>query len=581
MAREEYPETYGAGEVTGAIGAALLPGGIEAKAATFPARVARGFATGGAYGALSGFGEGEGLEDSIERAGTGTVVGATLGGVAAPVVEGAIQAAKYVSPRVVNSVRGAFSPRNEAERQVATAIERDIAADPAAETRLAPSEYTAARGEGQPVRLMDMGGGLTRRLADVSAIASPEGATTLNRAINDRFETQSPRLADWLRQTFHYPDVTTQQEALAKIARTVNRPAYAKAYHQGSGGLWDEGFEQISQAPAVQDAIRKAMVSAKNDAAKLGFTPPRNPFYFDANGRLTLKADEQEARLLPNLQFWDIVKRNLDKTGTREAQDWARILRERLDEVVPSYKTARAGAARFFGAGDALEAGQNFVGASQRYGIPAVRREIAKMSPEERQLFQDGYVSRLVENIEKTGDRRNVLNQMAQSPAAKEEIRIALGSQRANELEARLRIEGIMDLARSAVQGNSWTVRRMVDLGLGYGGVGLGLTGAYNTNPKEMTVGALIAALSAGGRHVNANVMRRVADLLVSDDPKALLRGVRIVARNDRLLNGLRAMDLRIAAVGGEQAGNVPALQAGSIGRADQDQQQVPRPPSQ
>lgn len=202
------------------------------------------------------------------------------------------------------------------------------------------------------------------------------------------------------------------------------------------------------------------------------------------------------------------------------------------------------------------------------------------MSPQERQLFQDGYVSRLVETIEKTPDRRTTLNQIYASPAARQEIRLAIGPQRADELEARLRVEGIMDLARPAVQGNSWTARRLFDLGLA-GGSGLGLTGTYNTDPREMTLGAVIAALSAGGKHANTNVLRHVAMLLISGNPRDLARGVRIVARNDRLLDGLRSTDLRLASALGEQGASVPAIQAGSVSRADQNQQQVPGPPGQ
>jgi hypothetical protein len=182
----------------------------------------------------------------------------------------------------------------------------------------------------------------------------------------------------------------------------VNRPAYAKAYSEGAGLTFDHDLEQISQAPVVQDAIRKAMVSAKNEAAKSGFTPPKNPFQFDQSGRLILRTNPDGSTMTPNLQFWDIVKRSLDKTGTPEARDWARILRENLDTKVPSYADARAGAAKFFGAGDAIEAGQNFVGGSSRFGIPETRKALAKMSGQERQLFQDGYVSRLVQTIEQT-----------------------------------------------------------------------------------------------------------------------------------------------------------------------------------
>ncbi|MCK1465776.1 hypothetical protein IVB34_47710 [Bradyrhizobium sp. 2] len=100
------------------------------------------------------------------------------------------------------------------------------------------------------------------------------------------------------------------------------------------------------------------------------------------------------------------------------------------------------------------------------------------MTPQERQLFQDGFVSRFVETLNQVGDRRNILNQIASSPAAREKLNVALGPQRAAELEAGLRVEGIMDLARNAVQGNSTTARQLAELGLAGGAYGL--TGAVS-----------------------------------------------------------------------------------------------------
>lgn len=574
-AKEQYPKTFMGGEVAGAL-AVPLPGATGGKVLS---RLAKSSAVGSTAGALSGIGGGDSAEDRLTGGVVGGVIGAG-GGLAVPLVEGAVAAGRAVAPRIAAEARRVFNPGDEAARQVVTVIERDIAADPRAVSRLEPKEFIAARDRGDPVRNIDMGGDLTRRLADTAGIVSPEGRVALNEAIDQRFGTRAARLTAWLNKTFHYPDASAQRDAIDQIARTVNKTAYAKAYSEGAKGLWDEGFEQMIQAPVVQDAVRKTMVSAKNDAAKMGFTPPKNPFAVDANGRLTLKADANGNRMLPSLQFWDYVKRNLDAVGTREAKDWARILREHADELVPSYKTARSGAASFFGADNAVEAGQNFVGASERYGIPATRKALAKMSRTERQLFQDGYVSRLVEKIE-TPYRRSVLNQIGQSPAAQQELRIALGPERARELEARLRVEGVMDLARKVVQGNSWTARRMFDLGLGTTGAGLVGTGGYNADPKEITIGGMMAALAAGGRRVDQNVMRKVAELLVSDDPTKLMRGVRIVAKNERLFQGLRSADQKLALAAGEQAKNIPALQAGSVGRADQNQDQVPRPPGQ
>lgn len=592
-AQEQYPKTFIAGDVAGSL---AMPGGAAARTATLPVRMLRGAATAAGYGAAKGVGEGETPAERATGGAVGGVVGGAVGAVAppvaaavAPVIERGVRAVA-TSP-LGNALRGMARPDAEAARQVTTAIERDIRSDPTATRRLTPQEFAAARSEGQPVGLMDVGGDLTRRLADVSGMTSPEARTTLDLAINPRFEQQSPRLAQWLRQTFHYPDAAAQQEAIDRAATNVNRQAYDALYrHPSAQGLWDEGFEQISQAPEVQTAIRKVLPKSASQAAREGFTPLRNPFTLDTqSGRMVLRPlSEAEARRYgaapgtlarPNLEFWDRVKRELDR-GDWSSREWSRVLRGHIDDLVPQYAQVRQGAAHFFGAENALEAGQNFVGAAGRYGIPEARRQLARMSPQERQLFQDGYVSRLIEQVEKTGDRRSVLNNINQSAAAREEMRIAIGPQRAAELEGRLRVEGIMELARAAVQGNSWTARRLYDMGLA-GGAGLGLHGYDINNPQEFTIGALVAALSAGGKRANRQVMQRVARLLVSDDPVQLAQGVRIIARNQRLLDGLRTADLRLGRTGGQEAGQLPALQSAGTGRADEDKKNVPRPPGQ
>jgi hypothetical protein len=427
---EQHPIADAVAEIAGGVastgaaastatGAKLL--GLTGK--TLPQMIKRGAASGAAIGGVDAAVRGQ--DDPVTAGGVGAVVGG-----ASPAV-GRLVNAKIATP-IRDLWRGFRDPATEASRRVAGAINADVRSG---NRGLSLKELVDEAADGTPVNLMDTGGETTRALARSAANTSEEGRDELNRVINKRFETQSPRLAEWMRHTFHFPNADAQQDALDKVARTVNRPNYAKAYSEGSNLKFDESLEQISQAPVVQDAIRKAMVSAKNDAAKLGFTPPKNPFQFDESGRLKLKANDDGSKMEPNLQFWDIVKRNLDKTGTPEARDWARILREQLDDKVPSYATARAGAAKFFGAGDALEAGQNFVGGSQKFGVPATRKQLAKMSPEERQLFQDGYVSRLVETINQNSDRRSILNKIAASPAAREEMNVALGPQRAAEVE--------------------------------------------------------------------------------------------------------------------------------------------------
>jgi hypothetical protein len=86
-----------------------------------------------------------------------------------------------------------------------------------------------------------------------------------------------------------------------------------------------------------------------------------------------------------------------------------------------------------------------------------------------------------------------------------------------------------MDRARQSVQGNSKTARQLAEMygtaaGLYGGSAGIGIYGAYNQDPTQVTIGALAGALTHGRGRVNQNVMRNVADILTSQDPTRLMR---------------------------------------------------------
>lgn len=553
QAQQQNPVSYVAGNVVGGV---ALPVGGMLNAATLPVRMARGAGVGAGFGAASGAGEGEGALDRAGKATVGAGLGAVVGGVAPPIVEGAIQAGRAVVNPVATALRGAVNPEAEAARRVAESARLGIGSDPQAVGRITPQELANSVQQGGPAMLMDIGGESTRALARSAANTSPEARQTLNNAINDRFEGQTGRVVQWLRDTFNYPNADAQQQAIQQSARTTNQAAYRRAFQEHDGPIWDESLSGLAQDPLMQSAIRRAAVSARTENTMQGYRPMNNPFEFQpSTGNLTLRRDANGRTMYPDLRFWDLVKRELDKQGTRESQSFARTLREHLDSVTQgpngqsSYAMARQGAAQFFGAENALEAGQNYV--TQSFATGETRRALAQMSQQERQLFQDGFVSRFVETLEQVGDRRSVLNQIAQSPAAREKLNLVLGRQRATELEAGLRVEGIMDLARGAIQGNSTTARQLAELGLAGGATtAVGGYGIINQDPQSMTIAAMSAALLAGRRGVDARVARRVAEMLVSDDPKVLLNGIRMVARNQRFLDGLRSADRRIASVG-------------------------------
>src|SRR5262249_15525308 len=142
----------------------------------------------------------------------------------------------------------------------------------------------------------------------------------------------------------------------------------------------------------------------------------------------------------PNLEFWDAARRELSdavraagRAGRNEEAsqlgDLARSLNAVLDRMVPSYQKARQGAAQFFGAENAPEAGQKFV--NQNFNVAQTRAAINKMSPSERQLFQDGFVSRMIETIERMPDRNDATRRIWGDPAKRQHIELALGADRA------------------------------------------------------------------------------------------------------------------------------------------------------
>lgn len=581
-AQEQHPVAYGAGNVAGSL---VLPVGSAMNAATLPGRMGKGAAIGAGIGGASGFGEGEDLPDRLGRAAIGGAAGAAIGGAAPPVVEGLVQGTRAVAGPAARALRGAFNPDAEAGRRVITTLRKDADADPSALARLTPTEFVQNSQPGGQARVVDMGGDLTRRLADSAGITSDTGKTALNNALNPRFDGQGTRIVDWLNDAFHFPNAQAQQRALDQVEKNVNRAGYLKAYKAGDREIFSPELERIMGSPAVGDAMRAAAERGKNRAVVQGYGA-FNPSVTIENGVVNFHRKPNGAPTYPNLQFWDYTYRELRDAGQAAFRvgrkeeggaigDIARTMRGELDRIVPEFGNARSAAAKFFDAEDALEAGQNFVRAN--LANRETRVVLAKMSPTERQLFQDGFVSRFIETLGAVSDRRNVLNQIANSPSAREKLNIALGPERAAQLETRLRVEGIMDLSRQATQGNSWTAKRLYDLGLA-GGAGAGAIGSYNMDPQQIAFGGVLAAISSGGKKIDQRVARRVAEMLVSQDPKVLQRGIALVAKNQRLLDAFRSTDQRIAKIGGGSAPTGVSVRTMQQGRAGEDEPEAPRP---
>lgn len=571
-AEKEYPLTSLAGNVAGAI---ALPVGKLAQAPTLPGRMAKGAGLGAGYGAVYGAGEGENLGERADKALSGSLTGAAVGAVAPPLLEGIGKGVGLATDKLTAPFRGLRDPEGEAARRVASALERDRNGMGGGFS-LTPEEAALARQSGQPVAIADLGGEGTRALARSAANTSPEARQTLQGLIDPRFESQGYRASEFVRGLVDTgAEAVASKEAIKSAGSAMNKALYDASRKEFSGGIpWNEELATVAQTPAVIDAMKAAARTIEN---RVG-AGRSQPALVGPDNRLTLEA-------------WDIVKRNLDgkigeakrsgnKTVVEELDGVRRELVKQLDTAtvnpetgISSYQKARGAAAEIFKATDAIEAGEKFL-ASKMSNVEA-RRAVAKMHEEERLGFAEGYASALVKKIHEVGYRRDIVNQFFNNPASRERAEIALGKDRAKQIEMFFRVESVMDKLRGAM-GNSTTARQLAEMGLAGSAFGLS-TG--DLSPTGIMKGALLfKGVKEGSKYAMAKadnkVAEKVAGMLVSSDPSVLQKGIQLLNKNPWMMNNLRRFDTTMGRVSSQNAPNIPMLQGPVAARAEQEQQQ-------
>jgi hypothetical protein len=229
----------------------------------------------------------------------------------------------------------------------------------------------------------------------------------------------------------------------------------------------------------------------------------------------------------------------LDALGTREAKEWSRVLRDHLDvclHIRPLAPAQRSSLALR----TALEAGQNAASVSSRMKNREIAAGLAKMSPVEKRLFQDGFVVQYVKTIRESPDRRNLIDMINASPAARERLLMAIGPQRTNELEAFLRVEEQMQRAHVKITANSTTAEQRSDLNVG----------AMDLfSPKKLLVKLFHGAANMVGRGIDERVAIKIADMLTSRDKATFDRAIKMIAGNKRLMSAIRNPDEAAGAI--------------------------------
>jgi hypothetical protein len=420
-----------------------------------------------------------------------------------------------------------------------------------------PETRKAAQDAGIPLGWVDRGGEGTRALARSAANESPQGRQALTDVFDPRFEEQSTRAGRFIRNLTGGGRAVDDLEKIDQVARTANAPAYKRAYAAGDRPIWSPELERLMNSGEIAKATRGAVKRWGDFQVRDGYGGLNPPVKVTPDGRF-VSTGGRGIPTYPNIQFWDYAARNLarraeqarskgDKTSALLYGDLERQLKAALDKQVPEYAAARQGAHIFFGAENALEAGKNFVMSTATGKAELLqRRAIAKMSPAEKELFAHGFASELADKFEKIGFNRDILNSVfVNNAAAKQRIEQALGPDRAARLEAYLRAESLVNQSRKAM-GGSTTARQLKEYGLASGGLGGAVAGydeltGQDFDPKRVIYAALFGGgLRYGAHKIDAKVAQRVAEMLASNDPNILDKGVKIVASRPYLMDALR-----------------------------------------
>jgi hypothetical protein len=504
---------------------------------------------------------------------------AAIGGAAGAIMPGAgdllAKGAGLVGQKAVSLWDAFTNTDRAAQKAVSGAAAQDIRAG----QQLTPADEANAALNGQPIVNADRFGGAVQSLARTARNSNPTAGAALSDLAQDRFLTQSNRARDFVKRiTGGATDDLALQDQIASQARLTNRAAYDRAYAApGAQSVLTPDIIDLFKSPDFRRAVGGASKTAGNDAAISGGKAVGNPFIVGSNGEAVgLKTLSDGSRAVPNLQFWDIVQRNLRAQADQAQRSGDNLLASQLgqmrtkllnglDNAVPDFAKARAGAAAAFGAQDAVEAGRKFV--SQKMGIPEAQRAYAKFSPAEKKAFGVGFASELIDKIGAASDRVNVINQVFGSPAARQQVEMALGKNAARQLEQFVRVEDAMQATKQAVQGNSTTAAQLAAMGA-LGGVGAGAAGVVsNWDPKMVASGAfLLPAARIGARAmrkaIDQKVMSRVAEILASSDPKEIDRLVLNATLSPKFADAVQAIEMGLQATA----------------RAGADQSQRPQP---
>lgn len=577
-------------------GAVALPVGAGAKVAGVagryvPTAVANSVgsgAVGAGYGALYGAGEGDTLDERLGNAKTGAIIGGAAGSVLP-----AAGAALGKTGKLIGEKLGILNPEAAASRDIAAAMEKVNQGDV---TGMSLPQLVEARNVGQPALPIDVGGQSVKQMAKTAGLFSPEARDILTTELATRAKQQAPRAYDFAEnlvgKRLDDPDVL---KGIQQAASAANTPAYNAAMAKGSSGVWNSTLESLVNHPWIKKAIPEALEQSNAEAVLNGLPAMKNPFVADASGNLRLPIDANGNQVKPTLEFWDAIKKNIDgkisgatptpmdrgdPNTVRMGTSLQKAMLGQVDSIVPEYAAARVGAGRYLGEENAYKFGPRFLKSATSQDVNSGMKALQNFTPAEKELAAQGYMSQRVQQYLNRPENQNIAT-MFSSPTMKAKDVAILGQQKANELEAFMLREQLMNNSLTSL-GGSDTARNAIAVAKyamehGAGVIGGAGVGAYNAfkehglDLREMGTdaakGAAAGFLLQRGAKMGERKNVEIARQLVSDDPAVWKPVISAIAGNPKSMQALR---------GAYESSAALAAKAGASANQDNFQDQLP-----
>jgi hypothetical protein len=551
-----------AGGVAPTIGAMLLPGGqtktaadvsrapgIFRKALEYSTKTPtrRMVTAGGGYGAISGFGAGEGgVGNRLLEAGESGLIGAAAGPIIGKGGELLYQGGKGIYKRLVKPgtniideqayakvlekmAQDGMTPQ-QAIRQVA--LDRGYMPDP------------RAAGTRPRTKLRDVSPGLTD-LAEAVAQRPGAGRKKMTEDVVKTGRTTKGRVMDITTERMGGGKTMFQTETeLTDALRDNAKTLYDDAYKFGT--VTDPRILNMLDQPQFKQAYQQVMETNKIRKAN-AIAQGKDPSKYDM--KEIYKITETQPGIYqidlvaaPDVRTLDQMKRGLDyiiRSGRRSenaaSQDAAQALNEYkntflgiLDETVPAYKAARQQYKGDLEVLDALDIGRNQY---SKMSPEEVTDYIGKLTPSERDAVRIGYAQFFKDRI---GNAKNSIN-------AAEEI---LGAENnAARLRALFDTQGEYDVFRGILKAESRNVKSAQQIGQG------SATGRRKELSKEFESDSTAAQMLdlAGGSPFNTfmRIVKKAPDLFKNEQVASRVADILNTGKASELGKLLRELESR------------------------------------